>query len=147
MALRDYPQSSLVPRPRPAFRRLQYGKALYRTNSDGKLGGAWERGYAQRMSALEERIEQMNDRMRELEEKLEENHLSRQQSTSTDEGTDPDCLTLLYPQLVENCCAPSVFVHGELEYESPHVSACPLHQDVSPHTHNWHCVVSGRTVK
>ena len=30
---------SLVPRPRPAFRRLQYG------NSDGKLGGAWERGY------------------------------------------------------------------------------------------------------
>ena len=37
-------EPSLVPRPRPAFRRLQYGKA-YRTNSDGKLGGAWERGY------------------------------------------------------------------------------------------------------
>ena len=31
---------SLVPRPRPAFRRLQYDH----TNSDGKLGGAWERG-------------------------------------------------------------------------------------------------------
>ena len=31
--------ASLVPRPRLAFRRLQYG------NSDGKLGGAWERGY------------------------------------------------------------------------------------------------------
>ena len=64
---------SLVPRPRPAFHHLQYGKALpyckrrkagwglgtftvlqameswvgpgnvYRTASDGKLGGAWER--------------------------------------------------------------------------------------------------------
>ena len=31
--------ASLVPRPRLAFRRLQYG------NSDEKLGGAWERGY------------------------------------------------------------------------------------------------------
>ena len=31
--------ASLVPRPRPAFCRLQYGKALYRTVSDGKLGG------------------------------------------------------------------------------------------------------------
>jgi len=31
--------TSLVPRPRPAFRRFQYGKAG--TASDGKLGGAW----------------------------------------------------------------------------------------------------------
>ena len=35
--------ASLVPRPRPAFRRLQYGKAVL--ISDRKLGGAWERGY------------------------------------------------------------------------------------------------------
>ena len=34
--------TSLVPRPRPAFRHFQYGKAG--TASDGKLGGAWERG-------------------------------------------------------------------------------------------------------
>ena len=33
-------KGSLVPRPRPAFRCLQYGKAA----SDGKLGGAWVRG-------------------------------------------------------------------------------------------------------
>ena len=32
--------SSLVPRPRPAFHRLQCSTA-----SDGKLGGAWEQGY------------------------------------------------------------------------------------------------------
>ena len=32
--------NSLVPSPRPAFRRLQCG-----TESDGKLGGAWEQGY------------------------------------------------------------------------------------------------------
>ena len=90
---------------------------------------------SQRMSALEEHIEQLNDRMRELEVKLEENYLllSRQQSTSTDEGTDPDCLTPPYPQLVENCCAPSIFLYGELEYECPRLSACPLHQD-STHT-------------
>ena len=31
---------SLVPRPHPALRRFQYGKA-----GDGKLGGAWEQGY------------------------------------------------------------------------------------------------------
>ena len=37
---------SLVPRPRPAFRRLQD-----RTESDGKLGGAWERGYNEMMMA------------------------------------------------------------------------------------------------
>ena len=44
---------SLVPRPCPAFLRLQYGKAgeglvsflMFRTASDEKLGGAWERGY------------------------------------------------------------------------------------------------------
>ena len=91
---------------------------------------------AQRMSALEERIEQLNNRMRELEEKLEENYLllSRRQSTSTDEDTDPDSLTPPHPQTVENCCAPSIFLYGELVYEYPHVSACPLHQDVSPHT-------------
>ena len=35
--------SSLVPRPRPAFRRLQYGP-LNCTASDGKLGRTWERG-------------------------------------------------------------------------------------------------------
>ena len=34
------PRSSLVPRPRPAFRRLQYSLQY----GDGKLGGAWERG-------------------------------------------------------------------------------------------------------
>ena len=91
---------------------------------------------SQRMSALEEHIEQLNDHMRELEVKLEENYLllSRQQSTSTDEGTDSDSLTPPHPQTVENCCASSIFLHGELEYENPHVSACPLHQDVSPHT-------------
>ena len=103
---------------------------------------------AQRMSALEEHIEQLNCRMRDLEEKLEDNYLllSRQQSTSTDEDTDPDSLKPSYPQTVENCCAPSIFVHGELVYECPHVSACPLHQDVSPHNHNWHCIVNGTTI-
>ena len=101
---------------------------------------------AQRMSALEEHIEQLNDRMRALEVKLEENYLllSRQQSTSTDEGTDPDSLTPPYPQLVENCCAPSIFLYGELEYECPRLSACPPHQDVSPHTHNWHWYTTTR---
>ena len=34
---------SLVPGPRPAFRHLQYGKA-FPSASEGKLGGAWERG-------------------------------------------------------------------------------------------------------
>ena len=103
---------------------------------------------AQRMSALEEHIEQLNCRMRKLEEKLEDNYLllSRQQSTSTDEDTDPDSLT---PSslTVENCCTPSIFVRGELVYECPHVSACPLYQDVSPHTYNWHCVVDGAISK
>ena len=96
---------------------------------------------AQRMSALEEHIEQLNCRMKDLEEKLEDNYLllSRQQLTSTAEGTGS--LTPSYPQTVENCRAPSIFVHGELVYECPHVSACPLHQDASPHTYNWHCVV------
>ena len=72
---------------------------------------------------------------------------NQQVETFTDEDPDSDSPTpapLPYPQLVENCCAPSVFVHGELEYECPSLSACPLHQDVSPHTHNWYCVVSGR---
>ena len=31
--------TSLIPRPRPAFRRLQYGKA------GSRAGRAWERGY------------------------------------------------------------------------------------------------------
>ena len=75
------------------------------------------------MSALEEHIEQLNDHMRVVEEKLE--------GTYSD---FPMPATLPYPQLVENCCASSVFVHGQLVYEYPHVSACPLHQDVSPHT-------------
>ena len=83
---------------------------------------------AQRMSALEERIEQLNDHMGRLEEELS------RQSTSTDEGNDPDSLTPPHPQIVENCSAPSVFLHGELVYEYPHVSACPLHQGVSAHT-------------
>ena len=75
------------------------------------------------MSALEERIEQLNDRMRELEVKLEH--------------TQPESLIpapLSYPKPVENCCAASVFVHGSLVYEFPSASACPVHQDVSPHT-------------
>ena len=91
---------------------------------------------AQRISALEEQVEQLNGHMRELEEKLE--------------NAQPDLLIPAipsYPQLMENCCASSVFVHGELEYELPCLSACPLHQDVSPHTHNWHCVVSDRTIE
>ena len=37
---------SLIPSPRPAFCHLQYGKVdLFRTASDGKLGGTWEWGY------------------------------------------------------------------------------------------------------
>ena len=101
---------------------------------------------AQRMSALEEHNEQLNDRMKGLEEKLEDNYLllSRPQSTSTHEGTGSDCLTSSSPETVENCCASSIFLHGKFVYECPHVSACPLHQDVSPHTHNWYCFVSGR---
>ena len=78
---------------------------------------------AQRISALEEQVEQLNGRMRELEVELE--------------NAQPDLLIPAipsYPHLVENCCTSSVFIHGELEYELPHVSACPLHQDVSPHT-------------
>ena len=72
--------------------------------------------------------------------------ICQQSVTSTDEDTDTPA-TPSYPHLVENCCASSVFVYGGLEYEFPHVSTCPLHQDVSPHTHNWHCVVSGSTNK
>jgi len=70
--------------------------------------------------------------------------------TSAEEDPDSDFPTpapLPYPHLVENCCAPSVFVHGRLVYECPSLSACPLHQDVSPHTHNWYYVVSGKTIK
>ena len=37
--------SSLVPRPCPALRHLQYRKVGEDTASDGKPGGAWERGY------------------------------------------------------------------------------------------------------
>ena len=56
-------------------------------------------------------------------------------STAEDPDSDsPTPATPSYPQPVENCFAPSVFVHGKLEYECPHVSACTLHQDVSPHT-------------
>ena len=101
---------------------------LCHINNPGVLDGE---SFAQRILALEEDIEQLNDRMRELEVKLE--------------GTQSTPITLPYPHLVENCCAPSVFVHGRLEYECPSLCACLLHQDVSPHTHNWHCVVSGRT--
>ena len=35
---------SLFPVPHPAFRRLQYGNPLYRTESDEKLGVGPERG-------------------------------------------------------------------------------------------------------
>ena len=101
---------------------------------------------AQRMSALEEHIEQLNDHMKDLEEKLEDNYISilmsRQQSTSTDEGTGLDCLTPLSPETVENCCAPSIFLHGKFVYEFPYVSACPLHQDVSPHRYTTGTVLS-----
>ena len=65
--------------------------------------------------------------------------LYQQVETSTEEDPDSDSLTQApppYPHLVENCCAPSVFVHGRLVYEFPSLSACPLHQDVSPHTYN-----------
>ena len=38
---------SLVPRPHPAFRPLNPNPLLlFRTNSDEKLGWAWERGYS-----------------------------------------------------------------------------------------------------
>ena len=90
------------------------------------INNQWTRdceSLAQRMSALEERIEQLNARMRELEMKLEH--------------TQPESLILAtpsYPKPVENCCTPSVFVHGSLVYEFPSASACPVHQDVSPHT-------------
>ena len=79
---------------------------------------------AQRMSALEEHIEQLNDRMRELEVKPEH---------PQSESLIPAPL-LAYPQSVESCCAPSVFVHGSLVYRCPSASACCVHQDVSPHT-------------
>ena len=72
---------------------------------------------AQRMSALEEHIEQLNCRMKDLEEKLEDNYLllSRQQSTSTDESTaGSDRLSPSAPKTVENCCAPSIFLHGKI---------------------------------
>ena len=53
MPLRFY--TSLVPRPRPAFLRLQYGKAIFvRARGEPgneaiyilEAGTAWERGYA-----------------------------------------------------------------------------------------------------
>ena len=106
----------------------------------------------QRISALEQHVEQLNCCMRSLEE---ENHqllniFSQQQLTSTDEDTQHDSpipATSPHLQTVENCCASSVFVHGGLEYECLSASACPLHQDVSPHTYNCQCVISGRTSK
>ena len=59
---------------------------------------------AQRMSALEEHIEQLNDHMKDLEEKLEDNYISilmsRQQSTSTDEG---NWFRLLNTFISRNC--------------------------------------------
>ena len=75
-------------------------------------------------------------------------HFNQQvEETSAEEDPDSNSPTPApppYPHLVENCCASSVFVHGGLEYECPSLSACLLHQDVTPHTHNWYCVVSGR---
>jgi len=47
-----------------------------------------------------------------------------------------------HSQPVENCCATSLFVHGSLVYDNPSASACPVHQDVSPHTYSFHCVVT-----
>ena len=72
-------------------------------------------------------------------------HFNRQVETTTDDDPNSDSPTPgtpSYPQLVENCCATSVFVYGELEYEYPHVSTCPLHQDVSPHTRTAGTVLS-----
>ena len=67
--------------------------------------------------------------------------ICQQLVTSTDEDTDTPA-TPSYPQLVENCCATSIFVHGGLEYVHPSLSACPLHKDVSQHTHTTGTVLS-----
>ena len=107
----------------------------------------------QKISALEQHVEQLNCCMRSLEE---ENHqlpniFSRQQPlTSTDKDTQHDSplpATPPHPQTVENCCASSVFVQGGLMYECSSASACSVHQDVSPHTYNCQCVISGRASK
>ena len=89
---------------------------------------------AQRISALE----QLNDCMQKLEQKLED---------TQPEADSPMQATPSYPKPVKNCCAASEFVHGRLVYEFPSASACPLHQDISPHTYNHHCVISGMTIK
>ena len=89
---------------------------------------------AQRISALE----QLNDRMRGLEQKLEDTQPA---------ADSPRQATPSYPKPVKNCCATSEFVHGRLVYELPSASACPLHQDISPHTYNQYCIISGMTIK
>lgn len=89
--------------------------------------------FAQRISALE----QLNDRMRVLEQKVE----------GTQPAADaPIQATPLYSRRVKNCCALSELVHGRLMNEFPNTSACPLHQDISPHTYNQSCIISGRTM-
>ena len=47
MLIADY---SLISRPRPAFRRLQYGK----------LGGAWEQGYADYTPEIGDSLHQLS---------------------------------------------------------------------------------------
>ena len=62
---------------------------------------------AQKMSALEERIEQQNDRMGRLEEELS------RQSTSTDEGNDPDLTNGTLSSGEFSCISPE---HTLVEY-------------------------------
>ena len=89
--------------------------------------------FAQRISALE----QLNDRMRALEQKL----------VDTQPAADaPIQATPPYPRPAKNCCALSELVHGRLVYKFPNTSVCPLHQDISPHTYNRSCIISGRTM-
>ena len=90
--------------------------------------------FAQRISALE----QLNDRMREFEQKLED---TQPAADAPIQATPP------YPRPAKNCCALSELVHGRLVYEFPNTSACPLHQDISLHTYNQSCIISGMTIK
>ena len=74
---------------------MRYDRSSLQKFGSPSLAVTTASGYsiAQRMSALEH-IEHLNDRMRELEEKLED--------------TQPDSLipaTPPYPKPVENCCA------------------------------------------
>ena len=86
---------------------------------------------------LEEHIEQLNDRMRALEVKLEDTQPVEDMDiqevdnqavedmdtegfdTQSVEDMDTEDTQVDNSQPVENCCAPSVFVHWELVYEFP----------------------------